>query len=189
MKPTTHWVLTLIGAIGIPALFLPFVFDATPAKAIFDQQVWQLALPGFLSPLIVGGSVRWIVFGTLSRLERAVAYILGAGAVAAMLSGYFFKFTRPSGAQEWLTWILPPVVLCLGAYLLRAAPSKEFKPVMAMQMAYLANAVLCLVGFWGDWQIGAYCVLVASSMFVLQIVLILTQRVRDRGRATRTPNS
>ena len=49
--------------------------------------------------------------------------------------------------------------------------SRKFNPVMAIQIAYLANTVLCLIAFFGDWELGAYCVLVAALAFVLQIVL------------------
>jgi hypothetical protein len=52
-------------------------------------------------------------------------------------------------------------------------PFREFNPVMAIQIAYLAHAVLCLTAFFGSWgwESGAYCVLVAALAFVLQIVL------------------
>jgi ABC-type glycerol-3-phosphate transport system permease component len=43
---------------------------------------------------------------------------------------------------------------------------------MAIQMAYLANAALCLFNFFGEWEVGAYCALVAASTFTLQIILI-----------------
>jgi hypothetical protein len=82
---------------------------------------------------------------------------------------------RPATIQDWLGFVIAGVILGLGVYILirnsRMGPSREFNPVMAIQMAYLANAALCLISFFGDWELGAYCVLVAALAFVFQIVL------------------
>ena len=53
---------------------------------------------------------------------------------------------------------------------------KKFGPVMALQVAYVANALLCLIEFFGKWQAGAYCTLVVTVVYLLQI--ILAQKVR-----------
>ena len=83
---------------------------------------------------------------------------------------------------------MPLATLFLGISLLirnsRMLPSREFNPVMAIQTAYLANAVLCLIALFGEWQVGAYCALVAASAFMLQTTLISTQRT-DLGEMAR----
>ena len=118
-----------------------------------------------------------VISGSFSRLERAIAYIVSALIAGVTLSLWFPPFQeRPSGLREWLAVVSPGPILGLGIYFLirnsRAARPETFKPVMAIQVAYLANAAYCLIGF-GDWQRGAYCVLVASAAFVLQILLVL----------------
>ncbi|MGB4786867.1 MAG: hypothetical protein WAQ77_19270, partial [Candidatus Acidiferrum sp.] len=82
---------------------------------------------------------------------------------------------RPATIQDWLAFVSPEPILALGIYFLirnsRMEPSRKFNPVMAIQIAYLANAVLCLISFFGRWELGAYCALIAALAFVLQIVL------------------
>lgn len=178
-------VLTVVGLTGIVALFLPFAFGYSPADTAFDPGFCLLAIPFFLSILNTAASVRWVVAGSFSRLERAAAYIIsaaGAGAtlsfwVSGLLAQWNDPFSRPS---EWLelcvavSFSLAP--LLGGIYALirnsRAGRLKEFNPVMAIQVAYLYNAESCLMLFWGDWDVGAYCVLVTAASFLLQIILV-----------------
>ena len=173
-----HSILTLAGALGIPAIFLPFAYGYSPWDAILDEGFWRLGLPFFLSPFATAGSLRWIISGAPSRPERVFGYVLSAVAATATLLFYLVS-DWPSDGQEWLGWLMPLAILGLGVYFLVRGwgrpPFKEFNSVMTVELAYLANGVLCLVGFFGDWQVGAYCVLVAGSMFTLQIALILAQ--------------
>ena len=96
----------------------------------------------------------------------------------------------PGDFQGWLATVSPWLILGLGVYFFvrhrRAEPSKNFHPLMAMQVAYLANAAFCLIGFFRDWQVGAYCVLAAAVAYLLQIVLTSVQgRVsKERGSVT-----
>ena len=66
--------------------------------------------------------------------------------------------------------------LSLGVYALirnsRAGRSKAFNPVMALQVAYLLHAELCLMLSWREWEVGAYSVLVTAASFLLQIILV-----------------
>ena len=184
-----HWGLTLLGMTGIPALFLPFSHDYSPVRAVFDDSgLWQVALPFFLSPLAVAVSLRWMMSGALSRVARAITYAISSVAAAVTLSGYFTAYDPPSDLQEWLSLVMPLATLFLGICLLirnsRMLPSREFNPVMAIQTAYLANAVLGLIALFGEWQVGAYCALVAASAFMLQTTLISTQRT-DLGEMAR----
>jgi len=52
---------------------------------------------------------------------------------------------------------------------------------VAMNSAYLPNAILCLVVFamadtFGGWQVGAYVTLVACVCSIIQIVLVMRTR-------------
>jgi len=52
---------------------------------------------------------------------------------------------------------------------------------VAMNSAYLPNAILCLVVFamadtFGGWQVGAYVTLVACVCAIIQIVLVMRTR-------------
>jgi len=179
-----HWFLAAGGLTGIVALFLPFTWGVSPVDAALSRGFWKIATPFFLSILISGASIRWAVSRSLSRVERWVAYMLSCASAFATL---FFVFLPsnpwPSNAQEWGAWGLPVPVLALGAFAVirnaRFGMLPDLSAVMAMQAAYLANSLFCLVAFWGDWgggwQIGAYFVLVASVIYLVQIVLISMQ--------------
>ena len=168
-----HLLLTAVGMTGIVGLFLPFTYGASPVDAVSDKQLWRLALPFFLAVLASAASIRWVISGSFSGRERAIAYLVSASMAGVTLSLWFGD--GPATMQEWLAFVSPGPILALGVYFLirnsRMEPSREFNPVMAIQIAYLANAVLCLIAFFGGWERGAYCVLVAALAFVLQIVL------------------
>jgi hypothetical protein len=181
-------LLTVSGTAGIAALFLPFTWGVSPASAVFAMAYWQLAIPFFLSVLVSAASVRWMISGLPSRPERAIAYVASSMMAFSTLSLYLDIDAWPSGMQEWLSMTIPLLTLLLGVYVviknLRNKGPKEVSAVMAMQIAYLSNALLCLIGFFGEWQIGAYFVLVTSIVYLLQIVLASVKLGILRGGGT-----
>ncbi|HLY61902.1 MAG TPA: hypothetical protein VKV95_14235 [Terriglobia bacterium] len=136
----------------------------------------------FLAPLAFAGSIRWNMSGSFSHLERAIAYVLSAAMVASTVHLYMSSEGWPEGIQDWLSFVVPPVTLFLGAYFLiknsRSLVSREFNLVLAMEIAYLSNGLLCLITFFGEWQVGAYFALVAVSAFIVQIALVSVQQAR-----------
>lgn len=89
--------------------------------------------------------------------------------------------------DPWLLVVLsvPLLPLLFGVYVviknLRNKGPKEVSAIMAMQFVYLSNALLCLIAYFGDWQIGAYFVVVTSIVYLLQIVLALVKPGVLRG--------
>ncbi len=170
-----HLLLTVVGMTGIVGLFLPFTFGTSPLEAASTKEFWRLALPFFLTVLASAASIRWVISGSFSGGERAIAYVISVSVAGLTLSMSFPFYGRPGNIQEWLTMLSPYPIFALGLYFLnrnsRMGPSREFNPVLAIQVAYLANTVMCLIAFFGDWEKGAYCTLVAALAFVLQIVL------------------
>ena len=196
--PLTRWLSgrllpAVSGVTGILALFLPFTAGYSPMSVVRDGDLWRLAFPFFASILIAAASARWIVFGPFSRSEQMVAYVLSTATAGAMLSLYAVYVTGeswPAGFQEWLSAIVPLVILALGAAIvirnLRTGRCREFNPVIALQVAYLAHSVLCLVSFFGNWQVGAVCVLITTCAYSLQIVLISAQQGPPRATLSET---
>lgn len=164
-----------MGISGIAGLFLPFTYGTSPLDAVSDRELWRLALPFFLAVLASAASIRWIISGSFSRPERTIAYVVSASMACVTVSLAFTSEGRPATISDWLVSFSPELILALGVYLLirnsRKGQSREFNPVMAIQIAYLANAVACLISFFGTWQVGAYCALAATLAFVVQIVL------------------
>ena len=174
-RSIVHLLLTVVGMAGIAGLFLPFTSGTSPVDAASDKNFWRLAIPFFLAVLASAASIRWVISGSFSGRERAIAYVVSASMAGVTLSQWFPFEGAPAAIQEWLALVSPGPILALGVYLLirnsRMGPSRNFNPVMAIQVAYLANAVLCLIMFFRYWQVGAYCVLLAAVTFVLQIIL------------------
>jgi predicted MFS family arabinose efflux permease len=165
---------------GIVALSLPFAYDYSPIEAVFKKGQWPFALPFFLSILASAASIRWIISGSFSRPEQIIAYALSTAMAGVTMSLYVNSYGWPSNIQEWLSMIIPISILLFGVYAIirnvGVGRYKKFSPIMALQVAYLANAVLCLIEFFGKWQAGAYCVLVVAVVFLLQIILIQTDK-------------
>jgi hypothetical protein len=175
-RSTAHLLLTVVGMTGIAGLFLPFTFGASPLEAASTKEFWRLAVPFFLAVLASAASIRWVISGSFSGGERTIAYVISASMVGVTLTSlWLLSKEGPANIQEWLAFVSPVPILTLGGYFLirnsRIGPSREFNPVMAIQIAFIANAVLCLIAFFGNWELGAYCVLIAALAFVLQIVL------------------
>ena len=183
-------LLIAAGTAGIATLFLPFIFDTSPVGMVLElflisdaiNWAWSLyallAFPLFLPVLVSAASVRLMISGLFSRSERAVAYVASSMMAFSTLSFIILLFIvsgLPSFVHEWLASTIPVLTLVLGVFVviknLRNKRSKEVSAVMAMQVAYLSNALFCLILFFGGWQIGAYCVVVTSIIYLLQVVL------------------
>ena len=190
-----HILLTVLGASGIAALFLNFVANVSPMDAIIMRDpYWKLAFPFFLSVPILVASMRWIVSGTLSRPERIIWFILSLASAVVTLnrySGIDLDDEWPTRTIEWIVVVTPGGVLLLGALFLflgsRTGRIQSYRAIMALQTAYLANALFCLIGFgsdgWSDLQVGAWLVLLTVIAYLLQIILALGRSGSRAGTA------
>ena len=59
---------------------------------------------------------------------------------------------------------------------LRWGPHGDLSALMALEVAYLGNCLLCLVLFLREWQRGAYCALVTAVVYLLHVILVSAQR-------------
>jgi len=75
----------------------------------------------------------------------------------------------------WLISSILSLPLLFGVYIviknLKNKGPKEASAVMAMQIAYLINALFLLISYLGEWQIGAYFVVVTSGAYLTLIVM------------------
>jgi hypothetical protein len=169
-------VLTAIGALGLPALILPFAWDTTPHEALVDGWLWQLALPASLALLILPASARWIAAGALTQVENAAAYLAAAAALACIALSYTHIESWPDGVVQWVAVVGPVLILGFGAVAfvrnLRAGRPRSYSPILALQVVYIANAMLALASFFPYWQVGAYAVVVTIMAYAIQIDLV-----------------
>ena len=184
-----EFFLAILGGIGIVAIFLPFTWSTSPFSAALEKDLglWKIALPAFLPVIIPIASLRWLFATTLSKPERAIAYFasaIGAVIVCITLSGIATNLEGwPTNLIEWLSIIIPLVTLGVGLFtLFRTRKNlivKPFLPIMMLQIIYLADCLLCLISFFGEWQIGAYLSLVTAIAYLTQIILVF----KNSGRA------
>lgn len=203
--PLAHSILTFAGMAGTAGIFLPFIWTASPWRAIGmglgliklypSQSAWeafwehffflQVALPACLAILVTIGAIRWLISGSLSSPERVIAYFAGASMMLLSLSIWFRM--EPSAPVSWPMLSVYVLVLVLGVSALirslRAGWSRHFTPVMSMQVVYVAHVLMFLVANFGGWEAGAYCLLVAALAFALQIALVLLEAARRQVAA------
>ena len=179
-------LLTAIsGTAGIAALILPFAEDMSPLRAVIElfpiygfNWFWEfslIAIPFFLSVLISAAYARWLITGALIKLERAFAYTASSITLLSLFYFEFFLITLYDTeilVEPWWWLSVPIGVLMLFACVynvIKNLKDKESNVVVAMQYAYLINFYLCFVLFFSELQIGAYCAVVTSCVYLIQI--------------------
>jgi hypothetical protein len=174
--------VTVAGLAGTAAIVLPFTYDVSPALAAQSSYV-QLGLPLCLALPIAIASLRWAMSGTVPRWLCVVGYVSALAAATAWLSLYAgFRFDgmfNPDIRNMPARAVTPPMVVAVALAALfvlawrRGAP-EALRPVLVMQAVYVGDAVMCLVAFDGDLQVGAYCVAVAAAAYAVQSLAVTT---------------
>ena len=175
-------MISVTGLTGISAIFLPFASSVSPMEAVrygfggIFEDFWKLGTPFLLSIFILGASLHWIISGTLSKVERWLAYIISISVVCVTFS---IIDSLPSSFSGWIILLTIISIFAIGTFLvirnIRAGKIKQFSPIMAMQTAYLGNCVFCLASFRDDLNIGAYCTLVTAVLYIAHMVMISKQ--------------
>jgi lipopolysaccharide export LptBFGC system permease protein LptF len=111
-----------------------------------------------------------------SKGERATYRFFAYAALAAGLPFLGSPFTEQGFSKENIQtsfiWGIP----CAAAIWMMILSAKELNPeestTIALQAAWLPNAIFCAVGFWGDgWQIGAYLAAFTIVLYAVEITL------------------
>ena len=194
MTAFNRWLGVNLALPGIAAIVLPFYNGVSPIKVIMEvggaasrtfaaDYLW-MAIPFFAAPMILDWQVRR---ARATRIGRLWVFIWHATAVAAIAPVLVTIFRAPSDTWAEASPALLPALAAIVVYgalvarcLGRERPADETAGV-AMNSAYLPNAILCLVGFAmpdgpGGWQVGAWVTMVACVCAVIQIVLVMRTR-------------
>jgi len=178
---------------GVPAIWLPFARDITPASELFNRGFMSLrflAWPYLLAIPIAAALVRWNASGRLSNAERWSGRLLAAGAACVTGSVWVESLSAaswPRSAADWTAFLVPLAMLAGGAALGLWAPRSGRAPggldaIVMMELAYLPNVVLCVLVAWeyGELQIGAYAVLLTATAYVVHALAVVSGRVAPR---------
>jgi hypothetical protein len=67
--------------------------------------------------------------------------------------------------------------------------ARKLKPeeaaTVALQAAWLPNAILCAIGFWSRWEIGAYLAAYTMVLYTVEIILSMRGKVDENGSGIR----
>jgi hypothetical protein len=158
-------LLTVVGMTGIAGLFLPFTFGTSPVDAVSNRELWRLALPAFLAVLASAASIRWVITGSFSGRERAIAYVVSASMAGVTLSLWFPFDGGPSTIQEWLAFVSPVPILAFGGLF----SDSEFKKGAVQKLQPSdgdpgsLSCPCCAMPHRVLWRLGAVCVLRPGS--------------------------
>jgi hypothetical protein len=168
--------LMVLGALGLPALFLPFTLNTSPHRALMDWGLWRVTLPAYLVVFILPATKRWLTVGAMSRLARVIGYALAVAAALLIFLSYMHFTAWPENPVQWVAAVGPLLILGFGARVLvgnlRPGRPTAYGPILALQVVYIANAMLGLGASFPDWQVGAYCIVITIMAYALQIDLV-----------------
>jgi hypothetical protein len=172
-------VAALLSLPASAAIWLPFAWSTSPARALTDGELWYLAVPFLLAIPIAGAHAWTLARGSLSGAAQWGARALAGGAMA-VTALCFAKLLREENwpgphAGEWLAFLLPLAVSAGWVTLMARSrpgrrPFETAEAIAIMEAAYLANAALCLISFADMRQAGWYLTLAASAAFAAHAV-------------------
>lgn len=163
---------------GAAAIWLPFAWSTSPAKALTDGDLRYLAAPFLLAIPIAAALIRVLVKGSLPPGAQWGARAL-AGCAMAITALFYAKGLRNEGpghgVYEWLMRLVPLAIAAGWAALMirwRPGPTaaQAAEAIALMEAAFLVNAALCLLGFAGEREIGWYVTLAVSAAFAAHVV-------------------
>lgn len=191
-RSTIQWFLTLAGLSGIASIFLKFAHNVSPFAALdyhfgifcyssSEDELWVLGAPFLLSVIIFAFIIRWCLSVKLSLIEQIVGYLIGLSIIVIVIWTNFAVTSDLGFAHEVMMAVIFSISFLIAGIVLvirnlRVGKFKNFSPIMLMQTAYLGNAILCLIGFWGNWQIGAYLTLATVIVYAAQMIWISCQK-------------
>ena len=184
-----YTAITALGLIGIVIPFLPFTEHISPLQAVevvarpedfIPVTIAFLGVPFFLAILVSIASLRLVVFGEPSRSELAIEYCSSMIAACATLFMTIDMASKSTEPTEWFCLSVVWATIVGGSTLVvrswRKGVTSGLIAVAAMQIAYVANALLCLVAFWPGWQIGAKLTLFTLVVYVGQVPFVVLRK-------------
>ena len=182
-------VVAVVGLAGVASIVLPFTYNVSPfgaAGTLFSRdsflgELWRLGIPFLLAILVTAGAFRLALSGRFTRTERLVGYLAAMGAACCLLS-IFLPYgsnnfvSAPSGAFEWFMTVFPWMASAAGIALVwrnaQAGVPEGANVIAAMELVYVTVAVICLVSYAGEWQIGACLVALTTLVYLAQIAAV-----------------
>jgi CRISPR-associated Cas5-like protein len=192
--------LLILGIPSVALLFLPYTHDVSPWATV-SSKVWGglplslLGGPFFLSIPILIAQTRVLFKRPFSKGERATYRVLAYAALAAGLPFLGSPFTEQGFSRENIQMSFVWGIPCAAAIWMMILSAKKLNPeeatTVALQAAWLPNAILCAVAYWntsfGDWQIGAYLAAFTIVLYTVEITLSMGRKRQTPGAPLANP--
>lgn len=205
---TARWLRALALLVALPAVVAPFVdftFSVSPSevmsefsKAVFHRPpdstffIVLLALPFFLGIVIASRRLRLLVREPTSRPERISAMLLSL--ITALMTLAFFGYglycwiaQHSMNNRDLASISIGAGVVVLGTVLLwwlrHIRLDTETLASVALNIAYLGNATLCLVEFCENRDPGWWWTFWAAVPMSLEICWVTFRSLLPRGAA------
>jgi len=188
--------LLILGIPSIALLFLPYTYGVSPWAAVSSSYAWRwnnpialLGVPFFLSIPILIAQTRVLLKRPFPKGERAtyrlLAYAPLAGFLAFLGLGFwkegFDKETIQSGLEWGILYAAAVWIMILSARKL----NPEEAATVTLQAAWFPNAIVCAIGYWPRWEIGAYLAAYTMVLYTVEIILSMRGKVDENGGGIR----
>jgi hypothetical protein len=176
------WLCFLAAVAAVAAIWLPFAFGVSPASALDDRELWYVAAPFLLAFAIAAGHAWGLWRPGVPAGAAWIARACSAATVAITALLYVQTLRRgewpdPAEPRDWIGLAALAVLAGWTVLMVRWRPggrgpgglskgSDLDRALVLMELAWLANAVLCVVGFYGDFGIGGYVTTAVAVLFV-----------------------
>ena len=171
--------VALLSLAGVAAIWLPFAWRTSPAKALSDGDLWYLAAPFLLAVPIATAWIWAFLKGRLPPGAHWAARVLAGCAMAATALSYAEILREGnwpgSSLDAWLPFVVPLAFAAGWAALMirwrsRRPNAGAAEAIALMESAFLPNAVFCLIIFADERQIGWYVSLAVSAALAAHVV-------------------
>ncbi|MHC4249660.1 MAG: hypothetical protein ACYS9X_11085 [Planctomycetota bacterium] len=194
-RPAAREVVFIAGDItGVAVIFLPFFDGYSPIGVLADAWPgeWQflvITLVPLLAVPVLASTVRQAMLGPLTKWEVRAEYALAF--VALVSTAFLMLFLRTGGPGAGiLRAVITPSVLVLaagGAVVLAATRKGRVPPAthahVALLVAWMPNAMFCLLFFGRDgrWGAGFYLAIVTLVAYAIEATLRVRYAPRSRA--------
>jgi hypothetical protein len=197
------YLLLMLGMPSIALLFLPYTYNVSPWTTI-SSKIWgdyslsQLGGPFFLSIPVLIAQTRVLFKQPFSKGEKAAYRVLAFAALAPAFALVVLSFKQGRSSKDLIEMIFAWWIPCAAAIWMVILSAKRLNPEEAttvmLQAAWLPNAILCAIAYWGGdlfpsgWQIGAYLAAFTIVLYTVEITLSMRRKRQTPGAPPPSPS-
>ncbi len=180
---------------GVVSLFLPFtdglsIFGAStgvlaqlffsPLNIILEndnhtigREILLISYPLFLPCLVFLWSIRVLINIPLTKAEIVVAYLLFTLAIISLFVATLYRLDRVENFVLYTILILILISIFVVINNQRKHVPHEINASVSIHLAYIPNAVFCLVSFRDNLETGAYLAIFTCILYAIKTIILI----------------